>query len=82
MQAVAICLSRPHVTAMVRPPSSRPRPQRLSVNLPENTAEALDKFATRYRVSKSWLLHRLVENGLEQLEKDGAERILFGSSKK
>jgi predicted DNA-binding protein len=58
------------------------RPQRLSVNLPENTAEALDKFAARYRVSKSWLLHRLVENGLEQLEKDGAERILFGSSKK
>ena len=58
------------------------RPQGLSVNFPENTAEALDKFATRYRVSKSWLLHRLVENGLEQLEKDGAERILFGSSKK
>ena len=33
---------------MVRPPSPRPRPQRLSVNLPENTAEALDKFATKY----------------------------------
>lgn len=65
---------------MTRPPPSRPRPQRLSVNLSDSTAKALDKFATRYRVSKSWLLHRLVESGLEQLEKDGADRILFDNS--